>query len=494
MPQLLNQPPNKPRHSRRTKIVATLGPASSDRDTIRALFDAGVDVFRLNASHGTHADHAARYAVLREMERAVAHPVAVLMDLQGPKLRVGTFADGRVALADGQAFRLDLDPTPGDATRAAMPHPELFAALQSGTEVLLDDGKLRLRVTRCGPDFADTVVTAGGVLSNRKGVNLPGVDLPLSALSAKDRQDLAFGLELGVDWIGLSFVQRPEDVAEARALVGTGAGILSKIEKPNAIPLLPEIIAASDAVMVARGDLGVELPPEDVPGLQKRILRMCRAMGKPVIVATQMLESMTQAPAPTRAEASDVATAVFDGADAVMLSAESASGAYPLQAVQMMDRIVRQVERETLYRTIMDAEHPPAQATEADAITAAARGVAATVSATAIATYTTTGSTTLRASRERPEVPILGMTTNQATARRLTMAWGVHPVHTAGPEIADFGDMVDRASWAAVTCGMVRPGERLVITAGVPFGSPGATNSLRVVSIPPGGPCLTPLA
>jgi len=484
----------KTRHARRTKIVATLGPASSNPVTIQALFEAGVDVFRLNASHGTHDDHAARYAVLREMERRANHPVAVLMDLQGPKLRVGAFVDGKAELQEGQAFRLDLDPAPGDATRAAMPHPELFAALVPGTEVLLDDGRIRLRVVRFGPGFAETTVVSGGVLSNRKGVNLPGVDLPLSALSTKDRQDLAFALDLGVDWIGLSFVQRPEDVEEARTLIGTRAGIVSKIEKPNAIPLLPGIIAASDAVMVARGDLGVELPPEDVPGLQKRIVRMCRAMGKPVIVATQMLESMIHAPAPTRAEASDVVTAVFDGADAVMLSAESASGRYPLQAVQMMDRIVRQVEREPLYRTIMDAEHPAAEATEADAITAAARGIAATVSATAIATYTTTGSTTLRASRERPEVPTLGMTTNVATARRLTVAWGVHPVHTAGPDIADFGDMVERASWAAVACGMVRPGERLVITAGVPFGTPGATNSLRVVSIPAGGPCLTPLA
>jgi len=475
----------KARHGRRTKIVATLGPASSDPGTISALFEAGVDVFRLNASHGTHDDHARRYAILRELERAARHPIAVLMDLQGPKLRVGAFVGGQAVLRAGDAFRLDLDPAPGDAARASMPHPELFAVLQPGSEVLLDDGRIRLRVTRNGDGSAETVVTAGGVLSNRKGVNLPGVDVPLSALSVKDRQDLAFALDLGVDWIGLSFVQRPADVTEARALIGARAGIVSKIEKPAAIPLLREIIAASDAVMVARGDLGVELPPEDVPGLQKRIVRMCRAMGKPTIVATQMLESMTAAPAPTRVEASDVATAVFDGADAVMLSAESAAGAYPVEAVQMMDRIVRKVERETLFRTIVDAEHPAPDATEADAITAAAGKIASAISAAAIATFTITGSTTLRASRERPEMPILGMTTNLATARRLTLAWGVHPVHTAGPEITDFADMVERASWATVSCGMAAFGERVVITAGVPFGVAGSTNSIRVVRIGP---------
>ncbi len=474
------------RHARRAKIVATLGPASTEPAIIRALFDAGVDVFRLNASHGSHDDHARRYATLRDLEREAGHPISVLMDLQGPKLRVGAFAAGQAALTEGASFRLDLDPAPGDASRVQMPHPELFAALEHGTEVLLDDGRLRLLVTDHGADFAETTVISGGMLSNRKGVNLPGVELPLSALSTKDRQDLAFALELGVDWVGLSFVQRPEDVAEARAIIGQRAGIVAKIEKPAAIPFLSEIIGLSDAVMVARGDLGVELPPEDVPGLQKRIVRLCRAMGRPVIVATQMLESMTQSPAPTRAEASDVATAVFDGADAVMLSAESAAGQYPVQAVAMMDRIIRRVEREALYRTILDAEHPAADATEADAITAAARSIATTLSASAIATYTASGSTTLRAARERPEMPILGMTTNRATARRLTLAWGVHPFHTGGPEITDFPEMVARASWAAVACGMAHPGERLVVTAGVPFGTPGATNSLRVVRIDTG--------
>ncbi len=471
------------RHARRAKIVATLGPASTDPAVIRALFAAGVDVFRLNASHGTHDDHARRYGVLRSLERESGPPVAVLMDLQGPKLRVGGFVGGRTDLQPGAAFRLDLDDAPGDATRVQMPHPELFAAVVPGTEVLLDDGRIRLRVTGHGAGFADTEVVSGGVLSDRKGVNLPGAELKLSALSAKDRQDLAFALDLGVDWIGLSFVQRPQDVTEARELTGARAGIIAKIEKPAAMAHLDEIVRLSDAVMVARGDLGVELPPKDVPGLQKRIVRLCRAMGRPVIVATQMLESMTASPAPTRAEASDVATAVFDGADAVMLSAESAAGSYPVQAVAMMDRIIRKVESEASYRTILDAEHPRAEPTDADAITAAARGIATTISAAAIATFTSSGSTTLRASRERPEMPILGLTTNQVTARRLTLAWGVHPIHTVGADITGFSEMVARASSAAVACGMATPGQRLVVTAGVPFGTPGATNSLRVVRI-----------
>ncbi len=471
------------RHARRTKIVATIGPASTDPAVIEALFLAGVDVFRLNASHGTHADHAARYMTLRDLERKHAHPIAVLMDLQGPKLRVGTFAGGRVNLVQGASFRLDLAAAQGSQQRVTLAHPELFMALRPDTEILLDDGKIRLAVRSHGADFAETIVVSGGVLSDRKGVNLPGVELPLSALSEKDHRDLTFALELGVDWVGLSFVQRAADVHEARAIIGTRAGIISKIEKPAAIPALAEIIAASDAVMVARGDLGVELPPEDIPGLQKRMVRMCREMGKPVIIATQMLESMIQVPVPTRAEASDVATAVFDGADAVMLSAESAAGNYPVQAVSMMDRIIRKVESERLHRVMMDAEHPAAEATEADAITAAAREVATTISAAAIATYTTSGSTTLRASRGRPEMPILGLTTNNSTARRLTLAWGVHPFYTGGPDITDFPEMVARASWAAVACGMARPGQRLVVTAGVPFGKPGNTNSLRVVRI-----------
>ena len=466
---------------RSTKIVATLGPASSSESQITALAQAGVNVFRLNASHGTQAEHAERYARIRAAEERLGRPIGVLLDLQGPKLRVGTFGFGPVELAIGDRFRLDLDRRPGDSRRVCLPHAEVFASLEPGLNLLLNDGRIRLRVLDCGPDFAETEVVAGGALSDRKGVNVPGAALALSALSEKDRSDLAFGLELGVDWIGLSFVQRPEDILEARELIGGRAHVMTKIEKPAALPTLDRIIELSDAVMVARGDLGVELPPEDVPGLQKKMIRLSRAMGKPVIVATQMLESMVSEPTPTRAEASDVANAVYDGADAVMLSAESASGRYPAEAVAMMERIVRRVEGDPLYRRIMDADHPSPEATAPDALTAAARQVAETISAAAIVTYTTTGSTTLRASRERPGVPILGLSSKRETARRLSLAWGVHAVLT--DDVANFSEMVGRALTAAAETGIGSLGQSLVVTAGVPFGTPGKTNSLRVVTI-----------
>ena len=474
----MNRPGNPVRRFRLTKIVATLGPASSSPEMIRALFDAGVDVFRLNFSHGTHEDHAERLAAIRALEAELDHPIAVMADLQGPKLRVGAFANGPIALQAGQRFRLDLSTEPGDSSRVGMPHPEIFAALKAETDLLLDDGKVRLRVVDCSPDHADTVVLSGTRLSDRKGVNVPGVVLPLSPLTRKDRADLAFALDQGVDWVALSFVQRPEDVAEARKLIASRAALLSKLEKPQAVSHLDEIIELSDGVMVARGDLGVELPAEDVPTIQKRIVRESRRAGKPVIVATQMLESMVGAPAPTRAEASDVATAVYDGADAVMLSAETAAGSYPVEAVSIMDRIARRVEHDPLYRTIMDAQHPDPQQTSADAITAAARQVAHTIQAAAIVTYTTSGSTTLRAARERPEVPILCLTSNIETARRLQLAYGVHSVHSA--DVTDFNEMVQKAARAAHEDGIAVEGQRLVITAGVPFGTPGNTNILRI--------------
>ncbi|MBP2230711.1 pyruvate kinase [Azospirillum agricola] len=466
------------RRSRLTKIVATLGPSTTTPEVIAKLFEAGVDVFRLNFSHGTHEDHGARLKVLREMEARTGRPIAVMADLQGPKLRVATFANGPVALTPGQRFRLDLSKEPGDTSRVGMFHPEIFAALTPGTDLLLDDGRVRLRVESCGPDHAETTVVSGTRLSDRKGVNVPGVVLPLSPLTRKDREDLVFALDIGVDWVALSFVQRPEDVAEARKLIAGRAALMSKLEKPQAIAHLDEIIELSDGIMVARGDLGVELPAEDVPTLQKRIVRESRRAGKPVIVATQMLESMVGAPAPTRAEASDVATAVYDGADAVMLSAETASGDYPIEAVSIMDRIARRVEHDPLYRTIMDAQHFDPQQTAADAITAAARQVAHTIQAAAIVTYTTSGSTTLRAARERPEQPILCLTSQLETARRLQLVFGVHSVHTS--DVANFSEMVQKATRAAHKDGLAIEGQRLVITAGVPFGTPGNTNILRI--------------
>ncbi len=466
------------RRNRKAKIVATLGPSSSTPERIAELFRAGADVFRLNFSHGTHEDHRRRYDAVRAVEAEFGRPVAIMLDLQGPKFRIGTFAGGPVTLAAGAPFRLDLSGEPGDQARAPLPHPEVMAALEPGAELLLDDGKVRLRVETCGADFAETTVIAGGRLSDRKGVNLPGVLLPLSPLTEKDRQDLVFGLDLGCDWVALSFVQRPEDVAEARRLVAGRAAVLVKLEKPAAIDKLGELIEQADAVMVARGDLGVEMPPEDVPSLQKRIIAGCRAAGKPVIVATQMLESMVHAPAPTRAEASDVATAIYDGADAVMLSAESASGDYPVEAVAMMDRIIRRVEVDPAYRRIVDTQHPEPEATAADAISAAAAQVAHTLSAAAICTYTTSGSTTLRAARERPEVPILCLTSKLETARKLALVWGTHCVHTE--DVHSFSEMVVKACGIALDQDLAASGQRLVVTAGVPFGTPGATNVLRI--------------
>ncbi len=463
---------------RAAKIIATLGPASSGTDKIRALHAAGADLFRLNFSHGERADHRARYDAVRKLEREMGRPIGILVDLQGPKIRVGKFQGGKVTLGEGKALRLDLDPTPGDAARASLPHPEVFAAMTPGQLVLLDDGRLRLKVEKVGADFAETVVVTGGVLSERKGVNLPGAILPLSALTEKDLRDLDFALSLGADWIALSFVQRPDDVAELRKLVGNRAAIMSKIEKPQALDRLDQIVDLSDAVMVARGDLGVELPPEDVPSLQKQIVRAGRKAGKPVVVATQMLESMVRDPAPTRAEASDVANAVYDGADAVMLSAETASGAYPIESVAMMARIIRRVEQDPTYRVIMDANHPPPQATAADAITLAAREVATTIKAACIVTYTSSGSTAQRASRERPPVPILCLTGRTQTARRMTLAWGVHCFFSH--DVSTIDEMVAYAQESAKSNGIAKGGERIVITAGMPFGTPGATNMLRV--------------
>jgi pyruvate kinase len=463
---------------RAAKIIATLGPASSGPDKIRALNAAGADLFRLNFSHGERAEHRQRYDAVRKLEREIGRPIGILVDLQGPKIRVGKFKDGKVALGEGKPLRLDLDPAPGDGRRAPLPHPEVFAAMTPGQLVLLDDGRLRLKVEKVGGDYADTVVVTGGTLGERKGVNLPGAILPLSALTEKDLRDLDFALSIGADWIALSFVQRPDDVAELRKLVGNRAAIMSKIEKPQALDKLDQIVDLSDAVMVARGDLGVELPSEDVPSLQKQIVRAGRKAGKPVVVATQMLDSMVRDPAPTRAEASDVANAVYDGADAVMLSAETASGAYPIESVAMMARIIRRVERDPTYRVIMDANHPPPQATASDAITLAAREVASTIAAACIVCYTSSGSTAQRASRERPPVPILCLTGRTQTARRMTLAWGVHCFFSH--DVSTIDEMVAYAQESAKANGIAKGGERIVITAGMPFGTPGATNMLRV--------------
>ncbi|MES2633262.1 MAG: pyruvate kinase [Pseudomonadota bacterium] len=469
------------RRTRNAKIVATLGPASSQASVIEQLFLAGADVFRLNFSHGSADDHARRVAIIRDIEIRHGRPIAILADLQGPKLRVGTFAGGAVQLQPGQAFRLQLEPVEGSVDGAHLPHAEIFAALSPGIELLLDDGKLRVVVESCGEGWAQTRVVVGGLLSERKGVNVPGVVLPLSALTTKDRRDLEVALELKVDYVALSFVQRPEDIHEARALVADRALLIAKLEKPAALDRLEEIVDATDAVMVARGDLGVELAAELVPSLQKKIVRACRERGKPVIVATQMLESMIESPVPTRAEASDVATAVYDGADAVMLSAESAAGKHPLAAVEMMSRIIERVEADPHYRQVIDASHAPNRAGHtrlADAVCCSMSRAVTLLRAAAIVSCTHSGHTSLRAARERPEAPILSLTPKLSTARRLSLAWGVHSLHI--PDVAGVEEMTAVAARSVLQEGFARSGDIFVAIAGIPFGAAGTTNLMRI--------------
>ena len=466
------------RRHRKIKIVATLGPASSDMATIRALWSAGADVFRLNMSHGSHDDIRTRHAMIRQIEAETGRPIAILADLQGPKLRVGVFAEGAAELAEGQAFRLDLDPAEGDGRRVQLPHPEIFAALQPGAALLVNDGKIRLRVEACGPDFADCTVTVGGTISNRKGVNVPDVVLPLAALSEKDRRDLEFVCDLGVDWLALSFVQRPEDVAEARALARGRAAILSKIEKPAAVKAFDAILAASDGIMVARGDLGVELPVQAVPPIQKRLVRGARAQAKPVIVATQMLESMITSPMPTRAEVSDVATAIYEGADAIMLSAESAAGQYPVEAVATMNAVAEEVENDPVYREVIEASRRANRRTVADGIVAAAREIAETTDIKAICCFTHSGNTASLVARERPRVPIIALTPLIGTARRMALTWGAHCALVAPQD--RFKGAVIAAVRVALRDGFAVETDQVVVTAGVPFNVQGTTNILRV--------------
>jgi len=468
------------RRLRNVKIVATLGPASSTYEMIRALFDAGADVFRLNMSHGTHEDIASRHRIIREVETDVGRPIAILADLQGPKLRVGPFAKGREELTEGQSFRLDLDDSPGDNTRVQLPHREIFEALEPGARLLVNDGKIRLRVREFGPAFADCTVEVGGTISDRKGVNVPDVVLPLAALSEKDLTDLEFACELGVDWLALSFVQRVEDVHEARALVKGRAAIMTKVEKPAAVREFDAILAASDGIMVARGDLGVELPVQNVPPIQKRLVRKCRAAAKPVIVATQMLESMIESPMPTRAEVSDVAAAIYEGADAVMLSAESAAGAYPVEAVETMNNVALEVESDPTYRDVVDASRGGPKRSVADGIVSAAREIAETADIKVICCYSQSGTTALLVARERPHVPIIAMTSKIGTARRLSLTWGLHCVKTQ--EVDRFKTAVLNSARASISEGFAQPSDYLVVTAGVPFGQAGTTNILRVAS------------
>ena len=476
---------------RRSRIVATLGPASRTPEMILELARAGADVFRLNFSHGAHEDHAASAEAVRAAERVVERPLALLADLQGPKLRLGRFEGGSAALETGGAFRLELEGAPGGSERAVLAHPEIFAVLQEGADILIDDGRIRLRVEKHGPEFAQTRVVQGGTVSDRKGVNLPGVVLPISPLTEKDRADLVFALELGVDWVALSFVQKPDDMAELRELVAGRAACLAKIEKPRALDCLEEILDHSDGLMVARGDLGVELSPEEVPVAQKKIIRAGRRRGAPVIVATQMLESMVTAPAPTRAEASDVANAVYEGADAMMLSAESASGQFPREAVAMMDRIIGRIEQDPLWPSLMAAEHPDVGEADLDAIATAAVRAAETVHAVCLVAFTARGATARRISRERPIMPVLALTPNTNASRKMALGWGLEPRVANDPIGED--DMTAQAVEEAVRLGFAKPGEAIVVVAGVPFGQAGSTNLIRIAHAPgPAEPAAQP--
>ncbi len=469
------------RRRRKTKILATLGPASSSPEQMKALFEAGVDIFRINMSHTDHTLLKELHGRARALEGEVGRPIGILVDLQGPKIRLGKLPGGKILLKEGARIKLVRAASSDDPDVLPIPHGEVFAALKQKHCLLIDDGKIRLRTFSSKPDSAEAFVEIGGEVKDKKGVNLPDTLLPVSAMTDKDRRDLDAALNLSVDWIALSFVQRADDVAELKKIVRGRAGVLAKIEKPKAIECLDEILELSDAVMVARGDLGVELPLETVPGRQKEIIRAARRAGKPVVVATQMLESMIHTPAPTRAEVSDVATAVFEGADAVMLSAETAAGSYPVEAVQMMDRIAHAVESETLYHSIIDAQRAPPEENTPDAIMAAVQQVTHTVHARAIVCWTKSGSTSLRAARERPDAPIIVLTPSLETARRLSIVWGLHCV--TGEDAHDLDDVVERAAQIAYSEGFAKAGERIVVTAGVPLGTPGATNLLRVAFV-----------
>jgi pyruvate kinase len=469
------------RRQRRAKIVATLGPASSTPEMIGKLFAAGADVFRINMSHTSPERMRELVAMIRGVERENARPIGILVDLQGPKLRLGTFEGGSAMVKAGDTFVLDSDPAPGNATRGYLPHPEIFAGVARGHTLLIDDGKVRLTVTAAQPKQMTTRVEVAGKLSDRKGVSLPDTTIPFSALAEKDRRDLEAALDAGIDWIALSFVQRAEDIAEAKKITRGRAAVMAKIEKPQAVHRLAEIMDHADALMVARGDLGVEMPLEKVPGVQKQMTRMGRTTGKPVVVATQMLESMIASPVPTRAEVSDVATAIFEGADAVMLSAESAAGQYPVEAVAMMDRIAQEVEHDATYGSIIAAQRSSPEATGADAIADAARHIADTLDLAAVICWTASGSTALRVARERPRPPVVALSPNMATGRRLAVVWGVHCVVTE--DAHDLDDMVDRACRLAFQEGFAKAGQRVIAVAGVPLGTPGATNMLRIAYV-----------
>ncbi len=470
------------RRDRRAKIVATLGPASSSYEVIKELFLAGVDVFRLNFSHGTHEDHAKIYGIIRNIETELNRKIGILQDLQGPKIRVGAIENGKVSVERGDIVRFVPGTEKGGIKNIPLPHPEIFEKIMPQHKLFIDDGRLRLTVQKFGEDFIEAHVDVGGVISDRKGVNLPDTMLNMSPITEKDMADLEFGLSLGVDWVALSFVQKPDDIIEAKQLIKGKAALIAKIEKPSALEHMDDIIRLADAVMVARGDLGVEIPPEDVPGRQKELIRACRKVAKPVIVATQMLDSMAYSPAPTRAEASDVATAIYDGADAVMLSAESATGDYPVEAVSMMNRIIKNTENHHTYRSIIDALEPNLEKTVHHSVSESAADIANAINASVIVAFTSSGTTALRIARKRPKVQIISLTPNEQTAHKLSLLWGAHSVSTNG-DMNGYDEMIDLAKKCAHEEGFADKGDKIVVICGFPFGQSGTTNNIRVVEM-----------
>lgn len=467
-----------------TKILATVGPATASAEMLEKLVQNGADAFRFNFSHGTKEEHAERYEIVRNLSKKYDRHLTVIADLQGPKLRIGTFATPKIVLQKSDRFTLDMNPEAGDRTRVCLPHKEIFDAVKIDDMLLLNDGNIRLKVKQKTADKIITEVIVGGELSAHKGVNLPNVKLPISAITEKDREDLDFALKLGVDWVCLSFVQSVEDVKEAKKLIGDKAWIISKLEKPSAIEELDEIVKESDGIMVARGDLGVECPIQNLPVMQKDIVKACRQFAKPVIVATQMLESMIQNPTPTRAEVSDVATAVYDGADTVMLSAETAAGNYPAEAVKMMHNIISEVEKDDDYYELVQRDRKVMCVDNmADAITYAACDMTYVLPKTAaIITYTASGFTTFLMARERPNLPIISVTYSEEVARRMGIVWGVRALVNQ-ETFKDFSK-IDQASKNMVARYSIgKKGDFLIITAGYPLGEKGMTNMLHTLEI-----------
>ncbi len=467
--------------NRNTKIIATLGPSSSSPVKIHSLFQAGADIFRLNFSHGTHEDHRRRVFHIRQYEKRLGRPIAILGDLQGPKFRIGNFKNGSVLLKNNQKFSLDLNEKLGDDSRIFLPHPEIFKSVKKNNRILIDDGKIILNIQSVNSEQIVTEVINGGRISNKKGVNIPEVFVKVSSLTKKDIKDLELCLNLSLDYVALSFVQKANDLVKLKKITGDQTAIMAKFEKPLAIKRMEEILKHCDAAMVARGDLGVEMPPEEVPIIQKRLVDACRNHGKPIVVATQMLDSMVNSPSPTRAEASDVATAVFDSVDCVMLSAETALGKFPIDSVKIMDRIIRGVENDFSYRQLLESKKIKLEETTSDAISSAASQVVKTVLAKAIFTYTRSGGTAKRAARERPTVPIIGLSPERLTARQLALIWGVHNIHALEPK--SFSGMIENACDVAKKEKIVKRGDYVVITAGAPIGVSGSTNNLRIAKI-----------